>query len=80
MDDLSNKRAVMANHLTWQLVDSIASDLGVAEPARAKWRQKGRGVPAQWQIKIARELMTRGVPVSLDDFARLEPNPGRIAA
>ena len=70
----------MANHLTWQLVDNVAADLGAQESARLKWRQKGRGVPAQWQLKIARELMVRGVPISLDDFAKLVSTPGRIAA
>jgi hypothetical protein len=70
----------MANHLTWQLVDSVAADLGAQESARLKWRQKGRGVPAQWQLNITRELMARGVPVSLDDFSKLESTPGRIAA
>lgn len=70
----------MTNHLTWQLVDAVAADLNASESARLKWRQQGRGVPAKWQLRIARELMTRGVPVSLGDFASLEPNPGRIAA
>lgn len=70
----------MANHITWQLVDSIAAEMGAKAQARFKWRQSGRGVPAAWQIKIARELMARGVPVSLDDFDKLEAKPGRIAA
>lgn len=70
----------MANHLTWKLVDEIAADLGATEPARLKWRQPKRGVPAAWQIKIARELMSRGVAVSLDDFGNLPENPGRVAA
>ena len=70
----------MANPLTWQLVDSIAGELGAKEPARAKWRQAGRGVPPAWQLRITRELMRRGVPVSLDSFAELVTNPGRIAA
>lgn len=70
----------MQDTLTWKLVDDTAATLGVGESARLKWRQTGRGVPATWQIKIARELMTRGVPVSLDDFARLPSNPGRVAA
>lgn len=70
----------MAETLTWKLVDDIAADLGANEPARMKWRQAGRGVPANWQIKIVRELMTRGVPASLDDFAKLPTNPGRLAA
>ena len=79
MDDLSNY-AGMANHLTWQLVDTVAADLGANEAARLKWRQRDRGVPPAWQIKIARDLMNRGVAVSLDDFAKLAPTPGRIAA
>lgn len=70
----------MPDTLTWKLVDDIAANLGVNEPARLKWRQPGRGVPASWQIKIVRELMARGVPVSLDDFAKLPTNPGRVAA
>lgn len=70
----------MANHLTWQLVDTVASELDATEAARLKWRQKGRGVPPAWQIKIARELMNRGIAVSLDDFASLPENPGRVAA
>lgn len=70
----------MAIHLTWKLVDEVASELGATEPARLKWRQKGRGVPPVWQIKIAQELMERGVPVSLNDFAGLPENPGRVAA
>jgi hypothetical protein len=70
----------MANHLTWKLVDETAADLGAGESARLKWRQTGRGVPPVWQIKIARELMAQGIPVSLDDFSRLPENPGRVAA
>jgi hypothetical protein len=70
----------MGNHLTWQLVDAVAADLGATESARLKWRQRGRGVPPAWQIKIVGELMRRGVAVALADFATLEPTPGRIAA
>lgn len=70
----------MANQITWQLVDAVAADLGASEPARQKWRQPGRGVPPIWQIKIVQELMRRSVPASLDDFAGLPENPGRIAA
>ena len=70
----------MANHLTWKLVDEVAADLGAKEPARLKWRQRGRGVPAAWQIDIARELMSRGIAVSLDDFGKLPESPGRQAA
>lgn len=70
----------MTNHLTWQLVDSVAADLGAGESARLKWRQEGRGVPSKWKLDIARELMARGVPVALGDFDNLEPKPGRIAA
>ncbi len=69
----------MSNHLSWQLVDSVAADLGAKPEASAKWRQPDRGVPAAWQIKIMGELMARGVPVSINDFRRLPPNPGRIA-
>jgi hypothetical protein len=70
----------MDNHLTWSLVDSVAAELGAAEPARMKWRQRGRGVPPIWQIRIVNSLMTRGVAVALSDFARLPETPGRIAA
>lgn len=70
----------MANQITWKLVDAVAADLGATEAARLKWRQKGRGVPSVWQIKIANALMADGVPVSLADFADLPLTPGRIAA
>tara|TARA_R110000772_G_scaffold89304_2_gene185127 strand:+ start:14451 stop:14660 length:210 start_codon:yes stop_codon:yes gene_type:complete len=69
----------MTNHLTWSLVDQIAADLGAKKPARKKWRRPGRGVPPKWQIDIARELMQRGIAVSLDDFGKLPVNPGRVA-
>jgi len=64
--------------LTWQLVNSVAADLGAKEEARLKWRQ--RGVPPKWRISIAQELMRRGIPVALGDFDKLDLNPGRIAA
>jgi hypothetical protein len=70
----------MNSNITWQLVDSVAAELGAKQGARFKWRQSGRGVPASWQIKIVQELMRRGVPVSLDDLASLPVNPGKIAA
>lgn len=70
----------MANHLTWKLVDEIAADLGVSEAARLKWRQAGRGVPAEWQIKIADVLRAKKVAFDFADFAALPANPGRIAA
>lgn len=70
----------MANHLTWKLVDETAAELGASEAARLKWRQARRGVPAEWQIKIADALRERGVSVAFADFAALPPNPGRIAA
>ena len=70
----------MSNPLTWQVVDAIAAELGATDAARAKWRQRQRGVPPAWQLRITRELMARGAPVSLDAFGELEPNPGRIAA
>jgi hypothetical protein len=68
------------NTLTWRIVDDTASELGAKQEARAKWRQAGRGVPAEWRIKITQALMARGVPISLRDFDRLPENPGRIAA
>lgn len=66
--------------LTWLIVDGTAAELGAKPDARAKWRQPGRGVPAEWRIKITQALMARGVPVALSDFDRLPENPGRIAA
>lgn len=70
----------MANHLTWKLVDETAAELGATEAARLKWRQAGRGVPAEWQIKIADLLRSRGVSFDFSEFASLPANPGRIAA
>ena len=70
----------MSNHLTWALVDETAAALGAGESARLKWRQPKRGVPPSWQIKIVQALMANGVPVSLDAFANLPANPGRIDA
>jgi len=66
--------------LTWKLVDDTAADLGAQEFARQKWRQRGRGVPPAWRIKIIAALMAKGVPAALGDFERLPENPGRIAA
>lgn len=68
------------NNLTWNVVDDIAAELGAKREARAKWRQEGRGVPAEWKIKITQALMSRGVPIALGDFDALPSNPGRIAA
>jgi len=70
----------MPETLTWEVVDTVAAELGAGRWARAKWRQGDRGVPADWKIKITQALMARGVPVSLADFDRLPRNPGRIAA
>jgi hypothetical protein len=70
----------MTNHLTWQLVDTVATELGASESARLKWRQRPAGVPSGWRINIVGELMKRGVPVSLQDFDALPVKPGRIAA
>ena len=70
----------MANNLTWKMVDEVASDLGASEAARLKWRQPNRGVPSDWQIKIATELARRDIAVDFGDFATLPENPGRIAA
>lgn len=66
--------------LTWRIVDDTAAELGATPVARAKWRQPNRGVPAEWRIRITQALMSRGVPVALNDFDRLPENPGRIAA
>jgi hypothetical protein len=66
--------------LTWRTVDDIAAELGAKPEARAKWRQPGRGVPAEWRIKLTQALMGRSIPISLSDFDRLPENPGRIAA
>lgn len=66
--------------LTWRVVDDIAAELGAGESARLKWRQQGRGVPAEWRIKVTQALMARGVPIALSDFDALPENPGRIAA
>lgn len=71
---------MLANSLSWTVVDRVAEILGAADSARRKWRQSGRGVPASWRIKIAEHLMREGVPVALAEFERLEANPGRIAA
>lgn len=68
------------NTLSWRVVDDIAAELGANREARAKWRQPGRGVPAEWKIKITQALMARGVPIALSDFDGLPENPGRIAA
>jgi hypothetical protein len=70
----------MANHLNWKIVDETAAELGVSEAARLKWRQAGRGVPAEWQIKIVDVLRSRDLVVAFADFDALPANPGRIAA
>ena len=70
-DTASLMRYFMNNHLTWDLVDSVADDLGALPDARRKWRV--RQVPYYWQIKIATELMRRGVAVALGDFEKLNP-------
>ena len=70
-DKASPMRHFMNNHLTWDLVDSVADDLGALPDARRKWRV--RQVPYYWQIKIATELMRRGIAVALGDFEKLNP-------
>lgn len=79
-DELSNTVRMIENTLTWRTVDDVAAELGVKDYARAKWRQAGRGVPAEWRIKITQALLARGVPVALSNFDLLPENPGRIAA
>lgn len=66
--------------LNWRIVDDTAAELGANKEARAKWRQPGRGVPAEWRIRITQALMARGVPIALNDFDTLPEKPGRIAA
>lgn len=61
-------------------MDQTAEALGANDAARRKWRQAGRGVPSIWRIKIVESLLSRGVPVALADFDKLESTPGRIAA
>jgi hypothetical protein len=80
LDGLSNSLGMLDSTLNWRVVDEVATELGAKEHARAKWRQAGRGVPADWKIKITQALLARGVPVSLADFERLPERPGRIAA
>lgn len=70
----------MTDHLTWKLVDETAAALGASDAARLKWRQAGRGVPAEWRAKIADALRETGIDVRFDDFGTLPANPGRIAA
>jgi hypothetical protein len=76
---MSNTKG-MNTTLTWKLVDDIATELGVGESARLKWRQREARVPPKWRISIAQELLRRGMPVALADFDRLDTTPGRIAA
>lgn len=64
----------MAETLTWDVVDTVAEELGAQRWARLKWRQ--RGVPYEWRVKITQRLMSQGVPISLGDFDRL----GKLAA
>lgn len=66
--------------LNWRIVDDIAAELGAKPEARLKWRQTGRGVPAEWRIRITQAFMARGVAIALSDFDSLPENPGRIAA
>lgn len=80
MDDLSNLAGMAETTLTWKLVDETATKLGAQESARMKWRQRGRGVPAIWRIKIAEALMHEQIQIALSDFDKLDPTPGRIAA
>lgn len=77
---MSNHGAMLETPLTWNTVDAVAAELGASISARMKWRQPGRGVPADWKIKIVQALMSRGIAVALSDFDRLPENPGRVAA
>lgn len=60
----------MSNHITRELIEQTAATLGARKHAVKKWRY--RRVPYEWRVKITRELMSRGVLVSLDDFDNLE--------
>jgi hypothetical protein len=80
LDGLSNHSAMSEITLNWRVVDDIAAELGAQKEARAKWRQAGRGVPAEWKIRITQAMMARGIPIALSDFDQLPENPGRIAA
>ena len=64
--------------LTWTIIDRTAEKLGVSDAARKKWRS--RRVPWEWRVKIAEELKTSGITVSLADFDDVEASPGRLAA
>lgn len=68
------------NTLTWQTVDTAAADLGAKAPTRLKWRQRKRGVPPIWRIRIAEHLKAQGVHIELSAFDELPATPGRIAA
>ena len=65
------------SNLTWKIVDDVAGNLGASDAARAKWRQRGRGVPPAWRIRIVQDLMASGTPVSLADFDKLPLTTGR---
>lgn len=64
--ELDKLSRMVTNQLTWELVDAVASDLGAKDEARRKWR--GRGIPADWKIKIAQEMESRGQRFSAGDF------------
>lgn len=68
------------SQLTWAIVDAEAEALGAELDARRKWRQPGRGVPADWKLRIIEALDGKGIKVGASDFDALPVNPGRIAA
>jgi hypothetical protein len=80
LDKSSKVRFMPETPLTWQMVDAVATRLGANSDARLKWRQRGRGVPAAWRIKIAESLKANGVHIELSAFDCLPETPGRIAA
>lgn len=69
-----------SKHLTWLVVDSEAEALGAEAEARRKWRQPGRKVPFEWQLRIIESLAAKGHRITASDFDGLPVNPGRIAA
>lgn len=56
--------------LTWQTIDTVAERLGAKYQARYKWRS--RGIPAEWRITIAAELVASGMAFAITDFCAFD--------
>lgn len=67
------------SRLTWEIVDTIAADLGASPQTRRKWRQTNRQVPTSWRIRIAEVLKGRGEPIDFSAFDDLPPRPGKLS-